>query len=141
MQTITNQASFGPSKGTNVADKLTGTVLLVEDEVLLRRMMSRTLRRFGLTVLEANDGREALDILEQHADEVSAIILDWNMPRLSGPATLQALGEKEFNIPVVVLSGQDIDDEMTATKGVWDFLPKPCPRAELRATLKEMLEQ
>jgi CheY-like chemotaxis protein len=84
-----------------------GTVLLVEDDDLVRDMTSRQLRRQGYTVLQAQDGIEAVEIFRQHKDEISCLLSDLIMPRMDGWATIAALRAIRHDLPVVLASGYD----------------------------------
>src|SRR5207237_9928083 len=61
-----------------------GTVLIVDDETLLRRAARQIIEHFGYTALEAEDGRAALDIYRERANEISIVLLDMTMPGMSG---------------------------------------------------------
>jgi len=86
---------------------LGGTVLLVEDEEALREMTKIALVSFGFTVLKAKDGVEAVEIFGQHKDEISCLLCDLTMPRMSGWATISALRAIRHDLPVVLSSGYD----------------------------------
>ena len=68
-----------------------GTVLLVEDEEMVRNMAATMLTRLGFTVLEAKDGVEAVEVFRQHQDEIRCVLCDLTMPRMNGWETLAAL--------------------------------------------------
>ena len=62
----------------------TVTVLLADDEEAVRAVAKRMLERLGFTVLQAADGREAVEVFEQHAEEITCVLLDLTMPHLDG---------------------------------------------------------
>ena len=82
-----------------------GTVLVVDDEPTLRQAVSLALKRFGFTVLAAEDGVEALEVFEQHRDEICCVLCDLTMPRMNGWDTLTALRKLVPDIPVILASG------------------------------------
>jgi len=82
-----------------------GTVLLIEDEVMVRNMARIMLTRLGFKVLEAKDGVEAVGIFRQHQDEIRCVISDLTMPRMNGWDTLAALRRISPDIPVILSSG------------------------------------
>jgi len=82
-----------------------GTVLLIEDEVMVRNMARIMLTRLGFKVLEAKDGVEAVGIFRQHRDEIRCVISDLTMPRMNGWDTLAALRRISPDIPVILSSG------------------------------------
>ncbi len=93
------------------------TVLIVDDSGTMRKIVTRCLRQAGLDfseILEAGDGREALQVLE--GNQVDIILSDINMPNMTGLEFLKEKGEIDAikDIPVVVIStesGSDIIDE------------------------------
>jgi DNA-binding response OmpR family regulator len=128
---------FAPA---NRPTMLSGLVLVVDDEPMLRRMMRRTLERFGFDVVEASDGQQAIELLQRLNDQISLVLMDWNMPRMSGYDTLSGLRGQSDGVPILVLSGQDCSDALgDAVDYVQGFLAKPFPRAGLEARLREVL--
>ncbi|WP_295523602.1 response regulator, partial [Limnohabitans sp. Rim8] len=90
------------------------TILLVEDEVLLREGVQETLEVFGYTVIGAADGVEALDWLEQ--TPVSLIITDLVMPNMNGVAFIEQVRVKFPSLPIIVASGSP--DSVTRRLGI-----------------------
>jgi len=76
-----------------------GTVLLVDDEKLLRDLWQVFLNRMGFEVLQAADSIEALDIFDKNMQEISLVLMDISMPRLNGAETLNKIREKSM-VPV-----------------------------------------
>ena len=79
------------------------TILLVEDELLLREGVQETLEVHGYAVIGAGDGIEALDWLEQTT--VSLIITDLVMPNMNGAEFIEKVREKQPNLPIILASG------------------------------------
>jgi len=104
-----------------------GTVLVVDDERMVRTMASRILRDAGFDVLCAADGHEALDVVRDASAPPCAVLLDLTMPRLGGEETLRALRGLHPEIPVVVTSGYSESEIATRFEGVRleGFLHKP----------------
>jgi len=104
-----------------------GTVLVVDDERVVRAMASRILREAGFDVVCASDGHEALDVVRRTPAPPAAVLLDLTMPRLGGEETLRALRELHPEIPVVVTSGYSESEIATRFEGVRleGFLHKP----------------
>jgi len=90
------------------------TILLVEDEVLLREGVQETLEVFGYTVIGAADGLEALDWLDQ--TPVSLIITDLVMPNMNGVAFIEQVRIKFPELPIIVASGSP--DSVTNRLGI-----------------------
>jgi PAS domain S-box-containing protein len=84
-----------------------GTILLVDDEEMLRDMAAALLKRLGFSVLAAKDGVEAVEIFRQQQDEIRLVLSDLTMPRMNGWETLTALRELAPDLPVILTSGYD----------------------------------
>jgi DNA-binding response OmpR family regulator len=117
------------------------TVLLVEDEEQLRRVMKDLLEREGYTVAEARDGVQALDQVDRFAPDV--IILDLNLPGIDGYSVLSQIRSRPATrtIPVVVLTAKgDEDNEVRVFElGADDFITKPFRAKALSARLEAVL--
>jgi signal transduction histidine kinase/CheY-like chemotaxis protein len=115
-----------------------GTVLLVEDEASVRRLVGRMLRDAGYEVIEAPDGAEALRLGRQQIERVTALVTDLDMPRLSGVDLARRLARQRPDLPVLFISGlapQSADD-MPAGSG---FLGKPFTREGLLEHLDRLI--
>ena len=84
-----------------------GAVLVVEDEPALRATVTRSLELDGFTVFAAADGVEAVELFEQHGNEIRCVLCDLTMPRLDGWETLTALRQLAPGLPVILSSGYD----------------------------------
>jgi adenylate cyclase len=121
----------------------TGIALVVDDSRVNRLVLLRQLAELGLEALEAENGVEALDLLQAHADAVDVVLLDVMMPELDGYETLGAMKADQAirHIPVIVVSGvEELDSVVRCIElGATDYLTKPInPRvlhARLNATL------
>jgi type II secretory ATPase GspE/PulE/Tfp pilus assembly ATPase PilB-like protein/CheY-like chemotaxis protein len=118
------------------------TVLLVEDEEPLRRVLRDLLEREGFTVVEASDGVQALDEVDRSAPDV--LVLDLNLPRLDGYGVLSHLRARPSTakLPVIVLPAKgDEDNEVRVFEtGANDFLTKPFRPRALSARLRALLK-
>ena len=121
----------------------TGTILLVDDEEIVRRVAKRMLERAGYEVLVATDGNEAIDIFRQHSDEVSCVLLDLTMPRMGGEATFQQLRLIQGDVRVILSSGFSEEEvtERFAGQGLAGFIQKPYRSATLKAKLRDVLQR
>ena len=81
------------------------TILVIDDERVVRDMLSTALERFGYSVLVAPDGRAGLDLYRERGEEVSLVLLDLCMPGLSGVEVLAQLREMDPQLRVAVLTG------------------------------------
>jgi two-component system cell cycle sensor histidine kinase/response regulator CckA len=117
----------------------TGTVLLVEDEPMVRTVAERALTRHGYSVVTANNGFEALEILGR-GDEFVLLISDVVMPEMDGPTMVREARQSRPDIPVLFMSGyaeeqlrKSIDIDKVA------FLPKPFSVQELAEAARRAL--
>ncbi len=117
------------------------TILVVEDEDVLRRAETRMLERAGYTVMPAADGRDAVEIFRRHAGEIDCVLLDLTMPRMDGEACFEALRRISSDVRVVLSSGyreSDISPRF-ADKDLAGFIHKPFTSAALKEKLREVL--
>ncbi len=134
-----------PSRGRRVVTTPRGTetVLLAEDDEIVRRLIVRVLKRSGYTVLVAEDGQQALDILEEKADEVAIAVLDVVMPKVSGRVVYERILEIAPSMPVLFCSGYSTDSlhtEFIAEQGL-QVMPKPYNPDDLLIKMREMLDK
>lgn len=120
-------------------DRLSGRILLVDDEPAVRRVARRMLEDVGLEVVEAGDGLEALEAFRQHKEEIDAVVMDITMPRMDGYATLHEMRELDPTVRVLLVTGnvQDLE-RVENTVGV-PLLTKPYRAQELQAVLSEIM--
>ncbi len=119
----------------------TGTILVADDEPMLRSSLARLLQVMGFAVLVAADGRQALEIFGQHSAEVVCVILDYTMPGIDGTETVSKLREIRPDIPVLLSSGYSevAVSERFAGLTLSGFLQKPFGLDELRQKLRAAL--
>ena len=115
-------------------------VLVVDDEKEIRDAIEIYLRGEKLNVIKAEDGLEALDILE--GKQIHLIILDIMMPKLDGIKTCLKIRESK-NIPIIMLSakGEDSDKILGLNVGADDYITKPFNNLELVARVKSQLRR
>jgi DNA-binding NtrC family response regulator len=116
-------------------------VLLAEDENLTRRYLCDVLQQKGIQVIEAANGREAVERFRQQRP--SAVILDLYMPVLGGLETLTELKEIDPNVPVIIVtaSGDLATAIETMKMGAYDFLAKPVEPGKLILTVSRAIEK
>ncbi len=115
--------------------------VVVDDEPLIRLTVAETLRRRGMEVVEAADGRAGLDALLRGGARLA--VLDIGLPDLDGISVLRALRE-HFDrdaLPVIVISARDAEDDIVGAleAGANDYLVKPFPPALLAAKVTALL--
>ena len=86
------------------------TILIADDERLLRRTLQRVLSRAGFSVLTAENGEEAVKIFSENKEKIDLCILDLNMPSLNGTGALEQIRNIEEQANIVLASGESQDD-------------------------------
>lgn len=120
------------------------TILIVDDDKLYRKVLGKILS-VEYSIIEAENGDEAFSILEEHAEEISAVMLDLVMPLMDGFGFLKKVSENPAysNIPIMVASSnKDNESEKVALKlGAWDFVSKPYDPEIIRFRIKNAIER
>jgi PAS domain S-box-containing protein len=118
-----------------------GTILVVDDEPMVRTTLQAMVEHCGFRVLLAADGEEAVAIFRAHAAEIVGVLLDLSMPRMDGAATLAALRQIQPEVKVILCSGYD-ESEATQRftgQGLAGFLQKPYTLGKLKALLAGLM--
>jgi DNA-binding response OmpR family regulator len=113
-------------------------ILVVDDEVLVRNLVTLLMQRDGYSVLSAADGHEGLEISRQYPGRIDLVITDQEMPRLKGTSLCAHLLEERPGIKVLVMSGADTH-EIVSQNANLPFLPKPFDGQILRARVQAMI--
>lgn len=132
-----------PARPAPLAWRVGGTVLVIDDEELVRLMLSQLLERLGFSVLVAGDGQAGVEVFRSHADVIGCTLLDMTMPQLNGEQTFRALRLIKSDARVVLMSGYD-EQELSsrfAGQGLAGFLHKPFSPIDLRDKLQQVLHQ
>jgi PAS domain S-box-containing protein len=119
----------------------TGRILLADDEPDVRAVVRAMLESLGYTVMEAGDGREAVELFRQRHAEIDLVLLDLVMPRLSGEGAFAEMRQIVPGVRAILASGYDESgriDEIVAS-GFGGFLQKPFRRQELVEKIGEVL--
>ena len=117
-------------------------ILIVEDEPINQRILANMLSD-GFEVLYASDGIEALEAIKTHHEDLAIVLLDLQMPRLSGMEVLKVMKEeKELkDIPVIVMTADQSAEVECLKYGAMDYIPKPYPTKEIvRARVNRCIE-
>jgi PAS domain S-box-containing protein len=109
----------------------TGTILIAEDDLHVRKTTARYLQGKGHSVIEAANGREALQLFREKEPDI--LLTDLDMPELDGLQLIQAVMKEAPQVPVIILSGMGtMGDVIEALhNGAWDYLTKPIPDQEI----------
>jgi len=121
---------------------MTATVLIIDDEIHIRRLIAQMLELGGYQVLEAASGPEALHLIEETRPDV--ITCDIFMPGMTGFEVLETLKSQPATaeIPVIMLTalGQEKDTNRAMELGAADYVTKPFGTTKLAETIKRQLE-
>ncbi|MFT3711539.1 MAG: response regulator [Archangium sp.] len=118
-----------------------GTVLVVDDDQLVRRALSNAIRSLGYEVLEAASGDEAVELRRRHGARIGGVVLDMVMPGLGGRATYLALRQIAPDVRVLLMSGFTMNDDVQEILqlGVRSFLSKPYSIDALARELERLM--
>jgi DNA-binding response OmpR family regulator len=115
-----------------------GTILLVEDEALLRELGETILRHAGYTVLSAHTRQEVNSLLQSYSNEIDLVLADVVMPEISGQEVVRLVRTRWPRVGVIYMSGYS-DDEISGLEVGSAFLQKPFTPAELTDKVREMI--
>jgi len=144
LPTAEAMASTGPPPVPAAADwRGAGTVLVVDDEPLVRDVAEAMLRRSGLEVVTAADGDEAVRVYAADPDRFALVLLDLTMPRMSGVEVFRQIRAIRPSAAIVLMSGYSEDEAAGrfTGKGLAGFVEKPFSPADLSETMRRVLER
>lgn len=139
--TVQRTAEDAPKKPEKPAAGGSETILVAEDDELVRSLATRILSNAGYRVLAARDGQEALDVFHEHADEISLCLLDVVMPRKNGRAVYDAIVRRKPHAVFLFSSGYSYN--VLETSGLpegADLIQKPYSPAALARKVRELLD-
>ncbi|MCU1258466.1 MAG: signal transduction histidine kinase [Bryobacterales bacterium] len=113
-------------------------VMIVDDEISIRRMAEATLTRFGYRVVTASNGREAVELFGRIANDVSLVILDIAMPEMGGEEALDHMLAIRPEARIVFSSGYNESETMMRLES-YGFIPKPYTSRQLAEQIREFL--
>ena len=116
-------------------------VLVVEDNPSVRAVLSDGLTQLGYQVIEAQNGQEALDILQSYGNKIALVVSDVVMPGMGGIALFRAMQEQNYPQPVILMSGHPTSTEVDKLRaeGLTDWVSKPPKLAVLSQALHRAL--
>jgi PAS domain S-box-containing protein len=122
--------------------RFSGTVLVVDDEEMIRGLCDAILSRLGFRVLQAVDGVEAMRIFQAHASVISAVIMDLTMPLMDGATAFKKMLQIKPDVKVILSSGYSEHDVSKNFSGQHPagFLHKPYQLKTLKAELERVLK-
>src|SRR6266571_759374 len=116
------------------------TILLVDDEEAVQKLLTYPLEREGFRVLQARDGREALQRFER--EHVDLVVLDLMLPALDGLEVCRRL-RAESTVPIIMLTARDdeLDKVVGLELGADDYITKPFSIREFRSRVRALLRR
>ena len=119
------------------------SILIADDDELVRKTLRAALTQQGYSVIEAKDGAEALAMAQKNAANINLVILDQTMPKLSGREVLAKLRETNPTLPVLFSSGHSAEESAIQNEfgASLRFLPKPYIMNELYQMVRELLDE
>lgn len=123
--------------------KLQGGVLVIDDDDSVREVTRMGLESMGCHVFATDHGAEGIELYRRHRDEIDAVIVDVQMPVMSGTQVFRELVGINPDVKVVMTSGYTEENTMEQFSGVHpaSFLSKPYRMTELYAVMRDVLEQ
>ena len=118
------------------------TILIVDDEARMRKLIKDFLTKNDYKTLEAGDGEEAIDVFEENKNKISLILLDVMMPKLDGWSVLRKI-RNESQVPVIMLTarGEEQDELFGFELGVDEYISKPFSPKILVARIEAILKR
>lgn len=117
------------------------SILLVDDEATVLKVMQRSLEKSGYHVLAASDGLEGLESFQRHRDSVRLVLTDMAMPGMDGLQLVSEIRKTGSRVPVLCTSGLDAssNSESLSRLGIRKVLPKPCSSQTILQAIREAL--
>lgn len=130
---------LGAAESRLQAKRISGAVLLVEDEEIVRLICKGLLEHFNFKVFEATNGQEAIEIFRQHSDEIGLVICDMVMPGMNGRETISQIRAFEKTLPAILVSAYDQSYVLKQPGEVVDFvfLSKPYGTRSLMQAIRQ----
>ncbi|MEX1178764.1 MAG: response regulator [Nitriliruptor sp.] len=119
------------------------TILVVDDDSGVRQLVTFLLQRSGYAVVEAVNGREAVDRVRERGGDIGAVLLDVMMPEMTGHEALPAMRQLRPDLPVIFFSGFDqneVAEHLTGSSAYTSFVPKPFENRELIEEIQRAVE-
>ncbi len=118
------------------------TVLVVDDEARMRKLISDFLKQKEFSVIEAEDGEKALEIFEENKNKIGLILLDVMMPKLDGWSVLRQIRQSS-KVPIIMLTarGEEQDELFGFELGVDEYISKPFSPKILVARVEAILKR
>ena len=116
-------------------------ILLAEDDTNTRKLMAAMLRMNGYEVITASDGKEALELFDQH--HIDLLVVDVMMPNMNGFTLTQALRDSDYNLPILMVTAKQMPEDKRRgfIVGTDDYMTKPVDKDEMLLRIKALLRR
>jgi CheY-like chemotaxis protein len=120
-----------------------GTVLVIDDEEMVRGVAKSMLESYGYSVLVADDGRSAVELFKEVGHQISVVVLDLTMPSMSGEETFRQLRTIRSNVRVILSSGYDEVEAVKrfTGKSLTGFIQKPYTAGQLAQKVRDAVNE
>ena len=117
-------------------------ILVVDDELRMRKLIKDFLKAKGYSILEAEDGEKALEVFEENKNKITLILLDVMMPKLDGWSVLRQI-RQDSKVPIIMLTarGEEQDELFGFELGVDEYISKPFSPKILVARVEAILKR
>lgn len=136
------EATDTPAQKEKMEQKHRATILVVDDEDMLREILAESLTEEGYTVLSASNGEEAFRLYREHKNSIALVITDLGMPMMNGEQLFEKIKELTPDVNVIVSSGflNASNKSDLLRKGIRDVLAKPFKFEVIHETVRKVLE-
>jgi PAS domain S-box-containing protein len=126
---------------SDISSNADRTILIVEDEDILRTMLENILKNFRFSVFTAQNGKEGVEVFKNNKDKISAVILDMKMPVMNGKEAFLEMKKIDESVKVLISTGYGSNEEAQEILdlGAKELLTKPYHMKELVDKLKKLL--
>ena len=119
-----------------------GTILVVEDEEQVRTLLVRLLEKKGYSVEPAENGRQAIDLVQDHLSDISLVVTDMVMPEMGGAAMLQELRRTRPDLPALCMTGYTREEVVQGeAMDEPNFIEKPFTPAAFLEQVADIIEK
>jgi two-component system chemotaxis response regulator CheY len=120
-------------------------VIVADDSRVMRSIIEKVVQSIGHEVIQASNGKEVLDLLDREGAKIDLILLDWNMPVMSGFEALSRMRKSASHrtIPVLMVSteSEETKKKMALNEGASGYLSKPFTSEELAAEIRKVSQR
>ncbi len=131
-----------PADKTDNNERQLGTILLVDDEEIIRQLGTRILEKSGYKVITASDGADGIAKYRENYGNIDVTILDMTMPGMDGKETMLRLRDEFPSARVLISTGHQLEGEINdfVENGICGLLQKPYRADQLTAKIRETIE-